>query len=553
MESLGLPDEVFRNALDEHAIVAITDRRGIILEVNQKFCDISGYSRDELIGKTHRLINSHRHDRSFFAEMWATILAGNVWTGEVCNRSKKGDYYWLDATIVPVLAPDGAPTHFIAVRRDITKRKLKAMLDRAILDNAGNSVIATDTTGMITLFNHGAELLLGYQADEVIGQHSPELFHDLSEVVLRAAELSRELGRIVKPGFEAFIAKTLDTHQPDIRDWTYITKSHELKTVSLCVTPLIDSLGHIDGFLGIASDVTELRQSIRQKQESANRLSKIASQVPGMVYQFVENPNGQSYFPYVSEGIRTVYRLSPEDVATSADLLLQRILPDDLPHVLETIQVSKETLSKWQQEYRIQLPEKEIRWLSASAIPERLDDGTVLWSGFTSDVTERKQADEQLLQASLHDPLTGLHNRLFGDMEISRLRSGRRFPLSILVVDLDGLKLANDRHGHLIGDQFIQSAANAMKTCFRPEDLIVRMGGDEFLIILPESSEENTLFAKDRLRTIVSQTPPICDGVYLNLSIGSATAHHTHEFEHALKAADAAMYADKAARKMGRQ
>lgn len=552
MESLGLPDEIFRHALDEHAIVAITDRRGIILEVNQKFCDISGYAREELIGKTHRLINSHRHDRSFFAEMWATILSGNTWTGEVCNRSKTGKYYWLDATIVPVKGPDGAPTHFIAVRRDITMRKLKAMLDRAILDNAGTSVIATDTTGMITLFNHGAEVLLGYNAIEVIGCHSPELFHDLTEVVLRATELSNELGRIVKPGFEAFIAKTLETRQPDIRDWTYITKNHDLKTVSLCVTPLIDSLGHVDGFLGIASDVTELRQSIRQKQEAANRLSKIASQVPGMVYQFQITPDGQSSFPYVSEGIRDIYRLSPNDVSGSAEPLLQRIHRKDLPSVLESIQNSKDRLCKWQQEFRVCFSDGETRWLSASAIPEHLADGTILWSGFTSDVTERKQAEEQLIHASFHDPLTGLHNRLFGEMEILRLRSGRRFPLTILIIDLDGLKFANDNFGHAIGDQLIQAASNIMKACFRPEDLIARMGGDEFLIILPESSDENTAFALERLRIMLNQAPSICDGVKPSFSIGSATALQNEDFDRALKTADSAMYADKASRKVGR-
>jgi PAS domain S-box-containing protein len=193
-------------ALDQSAIVAQTDARGIITMVNDKFCSISGYSRDELLGKTHKVVNSGTHPKAFFQEMWRTIASGQVWRGEICNRAKSGNLYWVGTTITPFLNGEGRPYQYLAIRQDITALKAaeatilaqqSALMEASRLSAIGEmaAAITHEINNPLTVILGRAEMLQSLQKK---GQVDPATLERLIESILATGKRIEKIVRSMK-------------------------------------------------------------------------------------------------------------------------------------------------------------------------------------------------------------------------------------------------------------------------------------------------------------------------------------------------------------------
>jgi PAS domain S-box-containing protein len=178
-----------------------------------------------------------------------------------------------------------------------------------------------------------------------------------------------------------------------------IGKDGTIKVLLTSKVPLKDDKANIIGILGSYLDISERKKIENDLRENDIRMQKLSVNVPGMIYQFLRKPDGSFCVPFATEAIHEVFGCSPEDVKFDYAPIARAIHPEDLQRVIQAIEISAQNLSLWQCEYRVALPGKETRWMIGQSSPEQLPDGSILWHGFTSDITERKIIEAEMLRA----------------------------------------------------------------------------------------------------------------------------------------------------------
>ncbi|MDP3814403.1 PAS domain-containing protein, partial [Pseudomonas sp.] len=355
---------------------------------NERWAQIIGYSLAELApcaidGWRQRL---HPDDLEATQALLQAHFRGETpyYDCQYRMHHKLGHWVWVhDRGRVESWAEDGQPLLMYGTHADISQAKLREEEVRqaraflqAVLDSAtGVSIIATDITGLIRLFNTGAERLLGYSAAEIIGYHSPATFHLASEVAARGAELSQQTGTPIE-GFEVFV-HAARSGEPETRQWTYVCKDGSQRRVNLTISAIFENDLSISGFLGIASDISELQLATRALQKSESRFRGLVANLPGVVYRCDHDADWT--MRYVSDEIATLTGYPASDFIDNRVRSFASIIhPDDLALTYQTLD-AVERQESFELTYRLQHADGHSVWVREKGRGEYDQGGQLLW------------------------------------------------------------------------------------------------------------------------------------------------------------------------------
>jgi PAS domain S-box-containing protein len=362
--------------------IVITDVEGTIEWVNQAWCSLSGYSKEEAINQNPGIFKSDHHDKAFYTEMWTTILSGNVWHGDLMNKRKDDNLYIEEMTITPLFDDKGAITHFIGVKQDITERKdiENKLLEseekfRSIIENANDGIYLRDLDGVITFANEKFASIHGYSLKEVIGRKSWEFLHpeDLTKI--------KDTGEFDKVQSGEFT-------EGEERG---LTKDGEVIYLDIRTAPFMLDL-NIIGVFGIIRDITKRKQNEEKIRESEERFKSIANLLPQPIWE--TNLNG--YYTYTNRAGHKQFGYTKADISKGV-FVTDLIAPEDRERAMTSFKKSyKEKNFKVRQFNCIK--KDGSRFPALIYYDSILKEGSSIGiRGITVDITDLKQIQDELI------------------------------------------------------------------------------------------------------------------------------------------------------------
>jgi len=387
--------------------VIITDREGEIEYVNPKFCDVTGYTFTEVIGKNPRIFNSGKNPSSLYKELWETVIAGTIWTGEMINRIKNDDEIWESISISPIVNNFGEITHFVAMKEDITERKRteealeeNRQLISSVINNSTSYIFMKDLSGKYILTNKKFQELLKFSEEDIIGKTDYDLYPK------NIADDLQKNDRIV-----------IKTKNPFSEEEIVTIDSEDLYMLSVKF-PIFDSKGEVTAVCGMSTDITELKKVEKELRTNSDRL-KLATQAGGIaVWEWDIESDELTWDTRMYE----IFGESPEDT-DNRTIWNQRVHPDDFDTVEQIAQDAINERKEYNVVYRILWPDGEVRYCQAIAKVQRdEEENPVRLIGVAWDITERKIAEEKLKQIAndlgesqsrLQTIIDGVHSLVF--------------------------------------------------------------------------------------------------------------------------------------------
>lgn len=582
---------LFSRAIEQSAnLVLITNREGTIEYVNPKFTQVTGYSEAETLGANPRLLKSGRTAPEQYRQLWQTIIAGSEWRGELCNRRKDGSLYWELTSIAPLRDEQGAITHFLAIKEDISARKkIEAALHaselkyRNVFATIGDALFLVDgRDGRILTVNPAACRLYGYSRKELLALKDIDLASDpTGDAQLPRAESRRLMDRWHRrkdgTAFPAdlwvrhFSYKGHTITVAAVRDMS-AQKRAERKVVRL--SNLYAALSRTNAAIMRQTKPDDLFQQVCQiiaelEQIALVEISFIDSDTPWLKAAACAGLSAalamHSAAPYAATDPSLPEGMGPCGMAfrlgnpvVSNDFLND---PDSGPWREWASGLDVRAVAA----FPLRRSGAVVGCLTACALERGFfaDDITGLLTNLAGEVsfaldlfdreTQREVAAQHIRHMATHDPLTGLPNRtLLLDRLAQAIHSARRkrHSVGVLFLDLDHFKTLNDSLGHDVGDQLLRAVTERLRGSIRQEDTLARQGGDEFILVLPDMAEPAFAgrVAEHLLRALRAPFALHHHLLHVNASIGiSVCPVDSDDPMTLIRFADSAMYQAKAA------